>query len=123
MASNLVWVGVTSKEVTPAQTRLKKTPLIVIIVIIYQLNFITKMGKSCRVNKRKRYMGNVYNSVNNVSAFDSVNIELPTINSNTANSTCVFEPIIKNTLNLSASSHKFEDLEGIIISKHGTSGY
>ena len=68
-------------------------------------------------------MGNVHNFVNNVSISDNVNIELPSINSNAANSICVFEPIIENPLNLLASSHKVEDLEGTLFSKPGISGY
>lgn len=71
------------------------------------------MGKACRVkkrtqthNKRKRFMGNVHNSVNNDIVSDSVNIELPTINSNAAIITCVIEPNIENPLSLSTSAHK-----------------
>ena len=62
-------------------------------------------------------MGNVHNFVNNVGASHSVNIELLSISSNAANSTCVFEAIIENPLNLSALSHKVEDLEGTLFSK------
>ena len=58
-------------------------------------------------------------------ASDSVNIELPSINLNTTNSTCAFEPIFENPFNLSASvrSRKVEDLEDILISKPGISSY
>ena len=85
------------------------------------------MRKICRLRQRiiirKRLMENVHNSVNNDSASDSVNIELPTINSSAANSTYVFEPIIENPLSLSVSSHKVEGLEVTLISKPGLYGY
>ena len=61
-------------------------------------------------------MGNVHNSVNNDSVSHSVNIGLPTKNSNAANSTCAFESIIENPINLSA--HKVEDIEEHLFRNH-----
>ena len=88
------------------------------------------MGKDCRVKqrtqthrKRKGFMGNLNKSVKIDSASDNVSIELPTINLNAANSSCVLEQNNENSLNLSASSRKVEDLEDTLILKPCISGY
>ena len=88
------------------------------------------MGKDCRVEqrtqthrKRKGFMGNLNKSVKIDSASDNVSIELPTINLNAANSTCVLEQNNENSLNLSASTRKVEDLEDTLIFKPCISGY
>ena len=88
------------------------------------------MGKDCRVKqrtqthrKRKGFMGNLNKSVKIYSASDNVSIELPTINLNAANSTCVLEQNNENSSNLSASSRKVEDLEDTLILKPCISGY
>ena len=88
------------------------------------------MGKDCRAKhraqthrKRKGFMGNLNKSVKIDIASDNVSFELPTINLNAANSTCVLEQNNENSFNLSASSRKVEDLEDTLILKPCISGY